>query len=142
MTRLPHALASALVRHVQDDGVSPLVRLQRKIKDRFQERLHCKNLAERLIYEDSLRRGLFRFLNQGSIFVCLLIAQGLTGDPSARRGIFNNLSKSDYCPAPPRLALPLTERNVHMIRARVVSQKCLLHACDATDIEFGSRARI
>jgi hypothetical protein len=78
----------------QDDIPSPILRLQRMVKTRFHVRLHCKNLAERLLYEDSLRRGLFRLLNQGSIFVLLLIAQSLTGYPSARRGIYNNLSKS------------------------------------------------
>ena len=77
----------------QDDTPSPILRLQRMVKTRFHIRLHCKNLAERLLYEDSLRRGLFRLLNQGSIFVLLLIAQSFTGYPSARRGIYNNLSK-------------------------------------------------
>ena len=78
----------------QDDNPSPIVRMQRIIKTRCHIRLHCTNLAGRLLYEDHLRRGLFRLLNQGSIFLLLLIAQSFGGDPSARRGIYNNLSKT------------------------------------------------
>ena len=66
---------------------------QNFLSNLFPVRLHCKHLVERLLYEDSLRRGLFRLMNQGAIFVLLIIAQMFAGDPSAKRGIYNNLSE-------------------------------------------------
>jgi hypothetical protein len=47
-----------------------------------------------LLFEYALLRGLFRLLNQLLIFALLLVALGLSGDPSAQRGIYNNIVES------------------------------------------------
>jgi hypothetical protein len=56
-------------------------------------RLHCKILSERLIFESELCYGLFRLGNQIGIFGLLLLALAYSSDPSAQRGIYNNLSE-------------------------------------------------
>ena len=86
--------------------VLPLVKLQRRVRSKYLQRLHCHHLAERLIFEDSLRRGLFRLVNQSAIFGMLLIAQMYTGDPSAQRGIYNTLSESPVMPVMPAPRAP------------------------------------
>ena len=67
--------------------------VREKLSPEFGIRLHRKNLSERLQLESSLVRGFFRLVNQIAIFGMLLIALVFTGDPSAKRGIYNNLSK-------------------------------------------------
>ena len=75
---------------------SPELKCARKLLSKVRGRnsavrLHARNLADRLLFESSLVRGVFRLANQSLIFSLLLIALSLSGDPSAKRGIFNNL---------------------------------------------------
>ena len=73
---------------------SPLAKWQRYLRNTFLPRLHCKNLSERLTFESNLKRGLFRLINQSLIFSLMVIALRLSGDPTVKRGIFNDLSTS------------------------------------------------
>jgi len=75
---------------------SPLLSVQRRMLSNMKNRasgarLHASNLADRLLFESSLVRGVFRLVNQALVFSLMLIALSLAGDPSAKRGIYNNL---------------------------------------------------
>ena len=76
---------------------TPLLLAQRMIRSKLKHqasgaRLHAKNLADRLLFESSLVRGVFRLINQSLIFALLLIALSLSGDPATKRGIYNSLN--------------------------------------------------
>ena len=81
--------------------VRPIIRFQRLIRSKpwhkrnefGSKRLHCKNLAERLLFEASFGHGLFRLVNQLLIFMLLLIALQFAGDPSVQRGVYMNLKE-------------------------------------------------
>ena len=77
---------------------SPLLALQRLVREKLtgpgSVRLNARNLADRLLFEADLMRGLFKLCTQLAIFVLLLIALKYTGDPSVQRGVYNNLSES------------------------------------------------
>jgi hypothetical protein len=57
-------------------------------------RLHCKNLSDRLMFESSITRGVFRLVNQSLVFSLMLIALKLSGEPAVKRGIDNDLKNS------------------------------------------------
>jgi len=60
----------------------------------FRQRLHRENLYKRLQFESDLRVGGWRLFTQVMVFTFLLIAVGMSGDPSTKRGIYTNLKDS------------------------------------------------
>jgi len=81
----------------QDDAA---MKLQRKIRtlvltseesSKYKIRLHCKHLAERLLYESEIYRGTFRLLNQALILALMLIALSLSANSGQRLGILTNI---------------------------------------------------
>jgi hypothetical protein len=98
--------------------VTPEVKVQRCYRKRlYSERLHRKNLADRLLFESSLVRGFFRLVNQALIFWLMVLAALQGSDVGVRRGIYNNLigalrlnnmrdikSRADFVKALPQLS--------------------------------------
>ena len=82
-----------------EDAGRAAIRLQRFVRTHFafkkapnyQIRLHCRHLAERLLYEDEIYRGTFRLLNQALILALMLVALSLCATSSVRLGIRTNL---------------------------------------------------
>jgi hypothetical protein len=70
--------------------------MQRRFRRRhgYGTRLHCNNLAERLLLESRIVRGSFRLGNEMIMFILLLLALGFQGDPSVRRGVYTDMSTS------------------------------------------------
>uniref|UniRef100_A0A7S1DHJ7 Polycystin cation channel PKD1/PKD2 domain-containing protein n=2 Tax=Hemiselmis andersenii TaxID=464988 RepID=A0A7S1DHJ7_HEMAN len=60
----------------------------------FRQRLHRENLYKRLEFETELSVGGWRLFTQVMVFTFLLIAIGMSGDPSTKRGIYTNLRDS------------------------------------------------
>uniref|UniRef100_A0A7S0W9M5 Polycystin cation channel PKD1/PKD2 domain-containing protein n=1 Tax=Hemiselmis tepida TaxID=464990 RepID=A0A7S0W9M5_9CRYP len=60
----------------------------------FRQKLHRENLYKRLQFESELRIGGWRLFTQVMVFTFLLIAIGMSVDPSTQRGIYTNLKDS------------------------------------------------
>lgn len=71
------------------------IKLQRRFRARkIAQRLHCANLAERLLFESHVVRGTFRLLNQVAIFMLMVAAAFATCNPTERLGLFDNLKNA------------------------------------------------
>jgi hypothetical protein len=58
------------------------------------QRLHRKNLAERLFFEESMVMGTIRLINQVMVFTLLLLALNRSSDQATKRGIWQDLEST------------------------------------------------
>jgi hypothetical protein len=74
---------------------APVIKLQRRwLQKNYPQRLHRYNLSDRLLFESSMMRGVFRLVNQSLIFCLMVVAALLGSNPAVKRGVYQDLVSS------------------------------------------------
>jgi hypothetical protein len=101
LQRVSTMLAGPMTRSQKRMGLNNLslhecaIKIQRKFRERlYSKRVHCKNLADRLIFESDLMKGTVRLLKQILVFALIMIALGISSNERVKRGIYLELDNS------------------------------------------------